>query len=67
MEVSKGLKTMSYCDGKQVTDPIVKLAAEQKLASVRGAVDAAAQTINQLRNRCAFKWVQLDRLCITVN
>jgi hypothetical protein len=29
----EGLKTMSYCDGKQVTDPIVKLAAEQKLAS----------------------------------
>jgi DNA polymerase alpha subunit A len=59
LDISRALDT--------VTDPIVKLAAEQKLASVRGAVDAAAQTINRLRNRCAFKWVQLDRLCITVN
>jgi DNA polymerase alpha subunit A len=59
LDVSRALDT--------VTDPVLKLASEQKLASVRGAVDAAAQTINQLRNRCAFKWVQLDRLCITVN
>lgn len=43
-----------------------KMAAQQKLAPVRPAMDLAVQTIDSIRSKCAYRFVKLRDLCVTV-
>ncbi|KAF8406300.1 hypothetical protein HHK36_008385 [Tetracentron sinense] len=44
----------------------VRMPFEKELARVRPIVDLAASTVQKIRDRCAYGWVQLKDLTITV-
>ncbi|XP_022741467.1 DNA polymerase alpha catalytic subunit isoform X2 [Durio zibethinus] len=52
------------CIGKMETSARIPL--EKQLAKVRPVVDLAASTVQRIRDRCAFGWVQLNDLIITI-
>ncbi|KAF5463781.1 hypothetical protein F2P56_013914 [Juglans regia] len=43
-----------------------RLLLEKELAKIRPMLDLAASTVQRIRDRCAFGWVQLQDLIITV-
>ncbi|KAL6007618.1 hypothetical protein ACLOJK_033117 [Asimina triloba] len=43
-----------------------RLAVEKELARIRPVVDLAASAIKEIRDRCAYGWVQLQDLSVTV-
>ncbi|KAJ7530423.1 hypothetical protein O6H91_14G003600 [Diphasiastrum complanatum] len=49
----------------KITEVSVRAAAEKKLSTIRNAVDLAAYTIREMRDHCAFRWVQMGALCIS--
>ncbi|XVF15540.1 hypothetical protein REPUB_Repub09cG0162700 [Reevesia pubescens] len=52
------------CIEKMETSARIPL--EKELAKVRPLVDLAASTVQKIRDRCAFGWVQMNDLIITV-
>ncbi|KAL3682848.1 hypothetical protein R1sor_000870 [Riccia sorocarpa] len=51
----------------KMSDVTVKVAAEKKVALVRPAFDAAAQVIRDIRDRCAYRWINLSGICVSVS
>ncbi|KAK1300169.1 DNA polymerase alpha catalytic subunit [Acorus calamus] len=47
-------------------DPIHRTTLEKELVRVRPIVDLAASTIRKIRDRCAYGWVHLKDLTVTV-
>ncbi|RXH75354.1 hypothetical protein DVH24_030075 [Malus domestica] len=43
-----------------------RLPVEMELAKVRPIADLAASTVKRIRDRCAYGWIQLQDLCVTV-
>lgn len=43
-----------------------RMPAEKRLAKIRPAIDAAAMTIRKIRDRCAYGWVQLNDIVVSV-
>ncbi|XVF61189.1 hypothetical protein PTKIN_Ptkin08bG0110100 [Pterospermum kingtungense] len=43
-----------------------RIPLEKELAKVRPVVDLAASTLQRIRDRCAFGWVQMNDLIVTV-
>lgn len=52
---------------EKIVDSGERMAAEQKLAPVRTATDLAVLTINNVRNKCAYRFIKLRDLCVTVS
>ncbi|XP_058186659.1 DNA polymerase alpha catalytic subunit isoform X1 [Rhododendron vialii] len=44
----------------------IRIPAEKELARIRPLVDLAASTAQRVRDRCAFGWVQLKDLIVTI-
>ncbi|KAG5528834.1 hypothetical protein RHGRI_029482 [Rhododendron griersonianum] len=44
----------------------IRIPAEKELARIRPLVDLAASTAQRMRDRCAFGWVQLKDLIVTI-
>ncbi|KAI8543597.1 hypothetical protein RHMOL_Rhmol08G0230800 [Rhododendron molle] len=44
----------------------IRIPAEKELARIRPLVDLAASTAQRIRDRCAFGWVQLNDLIVTI-
>ncbi|KAL2611548.1 hypothetical protein R1flu_023240 [Riccia fluitans] len=51
----------------KMSDVTVKVAAEKKVALARPAFDAAAQVIKDIRDRCAYRWINLSGICVSVS
>ncbi|BBN16162.1 DNA polymerase alpha subunit A [Marchantia polymorpha subsp. ruderalis] len=51
----------------KVSDVTVKVAAERKLAIARPAFDCAAQVVKDLRDRCAYRWINMSGICVSVS
>lgn len=43
-----------------------RLQLEKEMAQIRPMVDLAASTIQRIRDRCAFGWIQLQDLIVAV-
>lgn len=43
-----------------------RLPLEMELAKIRPIVDLAASTVQRIRDRCAYGWIQLQDFCVTV-
>ncbi|XVE87107.1 hypothetical protein DITRI_Ditri18aG0089600 [Diplodiscus trichospermus] len=50
----------------QKMETSARIPVEKELAKVRPVVDLAASTVQRIRDRCAFGWVQINDLIITV-
>ncbi|KAM1048142.1 hypothetical protein ACFX13_027994 [Malus domestica] len=48
------------------TEASTRLPVEMELAKLRSVVNLAASTVQRIRDRCAYGWIQLQDLCITV-
>ena len=48
-----------------MVDVVERAALTQKLATLP-SMELAVQTINKVRSKCAYRFVQLHNLCITV-
>ncbi|TQD92714.1 hypothetical protein C1H46_021707 [Malus baccata] len=48
------------------TEASPRLPVEMELAKLRSVVNLAASTVQMIRDRCAYGWIQLQDLCITV-
>ncbi|KAI5077505.1 hypothetical protein GOP47_0007329 [Adiantum capillus-veneris] len=44
-----------------------RLAAEKRLATLNRIVDSASHTVELIRDRCAYRWVQMEALCVSVS
>ncbi|CAM6100645.1 unnamed protein product [Calypogeia fissa] len=51
----------------KIAERSVRLAAEVKLATVRPALETAAQVIKDVRDRSGFRWVNLGALCVSIS
>ncbi|CAN1190341.1 DNA polymerase alpha catalytic subunit [Linum perenne] len=54
------------CLEKHEMEASKRFAMEEELKKIRGAVEMAATTVEKLRDRCAYGWVQLDNFTVTV-
>ncbi|XP_008241474.1 PREDICTED: DNA polymerase alpha catalytic subunit [Prunus mume] len=43
-----------------------RLPLEKEFAKIRPIVDLAASTVQRIRDRCAYGWIQLQDFCVTV-
>jgi DNA polymerase alpha subunit A len=43
-----------------------RIPIEKELIKIRPVVDLAASTIQKIRDRCAFGWVKLQDLVVTI-
>jgi hypothetical protein len=50
----------------QIPEVSARLAAEKRLFVFRRFVDLASQTIQNMRDRCLYRWVNMESLCISV-
>lgn len=48
------------------TEASTRLPVEMELAKVRSVVNLAASTVQRIRDRCAYGWIQLLDLCVAV-
>lgn len=53
-----------YCEVQMETG--TRVAAEKELTKIRPMVVLALSTVQKIRDRCAYGWVQLNDLAITV-
>lgn len=44
----------------------VRIPVEKELARIRPMVELAASTVRKMRDRCAYGWVQLKDLIVTI-
>lgn len=49
-----------------MVDVVEREALKQKLATLQTSTELAVQTINKVRSKCAYRFVQLHNLCVTV-
>ncbi|XP_062101961.1 DNA polymerase alpha catalytic subunit [Humulus lupulus] len=47
-------------------DPTTRLAVEKELAKIRPVVNLAASIVQSIRDRCAYGWIQLQSLTVSV-
>ncbi|PON43001.1 DNA polymerase alpha catalytic subunit [Parasponia andersonii] len=47
-------------------DPATRLPMEKELAKIRPLVNLAASTVQRIRDRCAYGWIQLQSLTVAV-
>jgi hypothetical protein len=66
LSLTHGIPHGSYHQETQIADVGERTTAEQKLVPVRDATHLAVQTINSVLNKCAYKFVKLCDLCVTL-
>ncbi|KAF7803369.1 DNA polymerase alpha catalytic subunit [Senna tora] len=57
------LDTVSYVEKLEAKS---RISVEKELAKIRAMVDLASSTVQKIRDRCSYGWVQLRDLVITV-
>ncbi|CAK7337695.1 unnamed protein product [Dovyalis caffra] len=54
------------CVEKIQADAGIRIPLEKQLTKIRAMVDLAVSTVQKIRDRCAYGWVQLSDLAVTV-